>query len=249
MKNYKSLVLILLAFLGLSCAGTRETVIQTQPTKNLGHIKRLAVVGFQPAESEDMKDFMEDNPQAIDDLIEYLTTKIYALGTIDLVDMRAAMRSEPTRPHRPAMFQPDKEREISPEQRRLIRKLKDMPPWKRKEILKNISPQERNHLRKLRKFLVKDGSGQEMMMDSLDPKILANMGRQEGTDAILTGRINVFNYDEDNVEKSYLEMTIKLIDTRDGMILWTTPMKGQLEALTDAFANTLNRHQMMEKRR
>ncbi|MDI6786741.1 MAG: hypothetical protein QMD92_08570 [bacterium] len=114
MKKYKFLTLIMLAFFVLSCAGTRETIIQTQPTRNLGHIKRLAVVGFQPTKNKNIRDFMEDNPQAIDDLVECITTKIYALGTIDLVDMRAAMRLGPGQPQRPAMFQPGKEREISP---------------------------------------------------------------------------------------------------------------------------------------
>jgi hypothetical protein len=188
-----------------------------------------------------MKNLLKDYPQALDDLIEYLTTKIYALGTIDLVDMRAAMRA---RAGRPPKLPPMAFKELNPKQRKLLKRLREMPPWKRKEIFRNLEPKEK---RRLKRLIGKARIRQRLK--ALTPRDLAMIGRKEKTDAVLTGRVNFFEYDEDNVGKSYIEMTIRLIDTKDGMILWTTPMKGELEALTNAFINTLSRHQMMEKRR
>jgi len=59
-------------------------------------------------------------------------------------------------------------------------------------------------------------------------------------DAVLSGRILDYKYDEQQPAYSYIEIMIKLVDNVDGTIYWVTKLKGNYKDVIFTIAHTLS---------
>jgi hypothetical protein len=185
-----------------------------EPARSLAHIKRVAIAGVQVSKEKELQRLIGKYPHAPELVVETITTSIYISGAVKLLDIRAPS---------PPQYLPQ------PSLRGLSEKFLQLPPWKRKKLLKKLPPHKRRLLRKLRP------------PRSLKEKEAPLMAKRAGADALLFLKLKKLEYDEDEPERSYVKMVIKVVGA-DGSLLWITPVEGILHHVCSDFAKMFARY-------